>query len=47
MTYKDRWYGTTSLRDTPRHRNPKEFMDYNCNYSGAKEWVAKAQPAVV
>jgi salicylate hydroxylase len=26
--------------------NPAEFMDYNCNYSGAKEWVdrRKSQP---
>jgi salicylate hydroxylase len=23
--------------------NPAEFMDYNCNYSGAKEWVARRQ----
>jgi salicylate hydroxylase len=21
--------------------NPQEFMEYNCNYSGAKDWVAK------
>jgi salicylate hydroxylase len=23
--------------------NPQEFMEYNCNYSGARDWVAKRQ----
>ncbi|KAH8083116.1 hypothetical protein HD553DRAFT_313277 [Filobasidium floriforme] len=35
----------TEVGSTVITMNPGEFMEYNCRYSGAKEWAAKAKAA--
>lgn len=37
---------TASSDSTEVKLNPGEFMEYNCNYSGAKEWAARNQQSV-
>lgn len=37
---------TASSESAEIKLNPGQFMEYNCNYSGAKEWVARKQQSV-